>query len=214
MARPLKDPRIGTGKAAPPRHPARTPSSEVVEALVGAAERLLDREGPGSLTVRAIAAEAGVAPMGVYNHLGDKNGVVDELVKRGFDDLRTSFGEGDPDRPIEALVAAGHAYRRFALDHPARYSVMFDRAVPDYTPSEEAMSHAWASFAVLIDLVQAAAAAGLLVPGDPIEIAQRIWSAMHGHVSLELRGMGFVTDIDSHFENFATSVIRGLLAQP
>ena len=42
------------------RPPARTPSRDVEAALVDAAERVLVRDGPDAVTVRAVAIEAGV----------------------------------------------------------------------------------------------------------------------------------------------------------
>src|ERR1700689_2340732 len=69
---------------------SRTPSANVERELVAAAEAVLVRDGPGGLTVRAVAAEAGIAPMGVYNRLGGKDGLVDALLIMGFDRLRAS----------------------------------------------------------------------------------------------------------------------------
>ncbi len=64
----------------------RTPSQDVERALVDAAEAVLVREGPAGVTVRAVAAEAGVAPMGVYNRFGGKDGLVSAiLVARAFE---------------------------------------------------------------------------------------------------------------------------------
>ncbi|MGH3294691.1 MAG: hypothetical protein ACRDP7_23120 [Trebonia sp.] len=48
----------------------RTPSAEVERGLLSAAEAVLVRDGPGALTVRAVAAVADIAPMGLYNRLG------------------------------------------------------------------------------------------------------------------------------------------------
>ena len=188
----------------------RTPSNEVEAAVVDAAERLLEAEGPTALTVRRIAAEAGVAPMGVYNHLGGKDGVVDALFIRGFDRLRDEFDHVGTDDPLEDLSEAGRRYRRLALAHPASYAVMFDRAVPDYVPSEDAKAHAAASFGRLVRLVQRAMDAGVIAAADPTEVAQRVWSACHGQVSLEMRGMGFVDDVDAHHEALLATLQRGL----
>src|SRR6201987_4474698 len=84
-------------RAAPARSPAtqparrgRTPSADVERELLAAAEAVLVRDGPGGLTVRAVAAEAGIAPMGVYNRLGGKDGLVDALLIKGFDRLRAA----------------------------------------------------------------------------------------------------------------------------
>ena len=42
------------------------------------------REGPGALTVRRIAAAAGMSTMNVYSRFGGKDGVLDELFVDGF----------------------------------------------------------------------------------------------------------------------------------
>ena len=57
----------------------RTPSADVQRELIAAAEAVLERDGPGALTVRAVAAQAGIAPMGVYNRLGGKDGLPDSF---------------------------------------------------------------------------------------------------------------------------------------
>jgi AcrR family transcriptional regulator len=85
----------------------RTPSAEVARELLGAAEAILVRHGPGGLTVRAVAAEAGIAPMGVYSRLGGKEGLVDALLIKGFDRLRAAIeADDEPDAPPACTTAA------------------------------------------------------------------------------------------------------------
>ena len=201
-----------TGKFAPisRRVAARTPSADVEQAIVDAAEQLLVDEGPDALTVRAIAAAAGVAPMSVYNHLGGKNGVLDALLIRGFEGLSGAMDGLGSDDPFEDLAEAGRCYRRFALEHPSHYALMFERSVPDYEPSLLAMGHARATFKELEVLVQRAMAAGVIAAGDPAEVAQRLWNTCHGTVSLELRGIGFCDDPGDNAEATAYSMLRGL----
>jgi AcrR family transcriptional regulator len=188
----------------------RTPSVEVERALVDAAYALLEADGPDGLSVRAIAAAAGVAPMGVYNHLGNKNGVVDALFIRGFDALRDAFAEVDGD-PLGSLRESCRRYRALALAQPRTYGVMFDQAVAGFTPSPAAWEHACAAFDRLVDMVGGALAAGAIREDDPVEVAQRLWSTMHGAVSLELRHMGFVEDLDGYYERLVDSTLRGLV---
>ena len=192
--------------------PARTPSRDVEVALVDAAERVLVRDGPEAVTVRAVAVEAGVAPMGVYNHFGGKDGVVEQLFVRGFHQLREAFADVAGDDAAEDLFEAGRRYRRIALAHPAMYAVMFERAVPDFEPSPGAKSEALASFAELVRLVQRAMDTGVIAEADPVDVAQGIWSLCHGQVSLELRGIGFVEDLDAHHERVMRAMLRGLQA--
>lgn len=201
-----------TGKFAPisRRVAARTPSADVERAIVDAAEQLLVDEGPDALTVRAIAGAAGVAPMSVYNHLGGKNGVLDALLIRGFEGLSDAMDGLGSDDPFEDLAEAGRCYRRFALEHPSHYALMFERSVPDYVPSQLAMGHARATFLQLQMLVQRAMAAGVIAQGDAAEVAQRLWNTCHGSVSLQLRGIGFSDDGDATAEATAQTVLRGL----
>lgn len=206
MARP--------GKFAPisRRLKARTPSADVEGAIVEAAERLLEEEGPDALTVRGIATAAGVAPMGVYNHLGGKQGVLDALLVRGFDDLTAAMAGVGGDDPYEDLAEAGRRYRAFARANPARYRLMFEGSVADHQPSPEALEHATAAFEALEALVRRAVEAGSLAPGDTAEIAQSLWSTVHGAVSLELHSIGFCEEVEINQEATCAALLRGLRA--
>ena len=82
---------------------ARTRSADIERELLAAAETVLVREGPGGLTVRAVATQAGIAPMGVYNHLGSKDGLIEALLTRGFDRLRAAVEPGDEPDMLDRL---------------------------------------------------------------------------------------------------------------
>ncbi|MFP5318418.1 MAG: TetR/AcrR family transcriptional regulator [Acidimicrobiia bacterium] len=189
---------------------ARTPSLQVEDALVEAAERILASGGPEALSVRRIAAEAGVAPMSVYNRFGGKNGIVEQLYIRGFDELAGAARGVDEDDAGAAVIACGEAYWRFAMDRPATYAVMFDRAVAGFEPSPDAWSHAAAAFGELVAHVRRAMAAGAVADGDPVDVAQQLWESLHGLVSLTLRSLGFVAEVDAHRRRLFTTLLRGL----
>jgi len=188
----------------------RTASAAVEGALLDAAERLLEAGGCDALSVRRIAAEAGVAPMSVYNRFEGKNGIVDELFTRGFDELSEDVRSVDAADPIEALRETARRYGAFGRRHPAMYAVMFDRAVPGYEPSEEAHVHAARCFEELVAHVRRAMAAGAIVEGDADDVAQQIWSSCHGAVSLQLRGLGCVDDMIANHERLHDTLLRGL----
>ena len=103
----------------------------MVTVLLNAAEQILEKEGPDGLSVRHIAAAAGVAPMGVYNHFDGKFGIIEALFVRGFERLRDALDSiAEIADPTEALKEAGRRYRTLALEHPMEYWVMFLRAIP------------------------------------------------------------------------------------
>lgn len=189
---------------------ARTPSADVERSIVDAAERLLEDEGPEALTVRGIAAAAGVAPMGVYNHLGGKQGVLDALLVRGFDGLSAEMVDVATEDPFEDLLEAGRRYRRYAREHPSHYALMFERSEADYEPSALALEHAGLAFRALETLVRRAISAGALAEADPTEVAQALWSTVHGSVSLELHGIGFCDNVVLNQEYTAAALLRGL----
>src|SRR5882724_8031977 len=54
------------------------------DALLKAAERVLERDGLAGLTLRAVAREAGVSHAAPTHHFGDLTGLVSELAAIGF----------------------------------------------------------------------------------------------------------------------------------
>jgi AcrR family transcriptional regulator len=190
----------------------RTPSAEVGRELVAAAEAVLTRDGPGALTVRAVAAEAGIAPMGVYNRLGGKDGLVDALLIIGFDRLRAAIAGGSEPDLLERLRACGLRYRQFALGHRHFYAIMFENAIQHESLSGEVGEHAGAAFDALVANVEMTAAAGGIIAPDPREVAQQIWSSVHGAVALEMNGLVLTPDPEVTYRATLETLLRGLAA--
>jgi AcrR family transcriptional regulator len=180
-------------------------------ALLTSAEDILESDGPDGLSVRRIAAAAGVAPMGVYNHFESKSGIVEALFVQGFQRLGDAMAAmAQIDDPAEALREGARAYRALALAHPMAYQVMFLRAVPGFEPSDQARTRCTGSFDLLASTVERAMRAGAIAPGAPTETAQMIWATIHGWVSLELMGLGFVEDQDAWYDRLCEALLRGL----
>lgn len=195
-----------------PSRTRRTRAVDVETVLLGAAHRLLEREGVDALTVRRVATEAGVAPMGIYHRFGGKDGLINALFTDGFELLTKAMQEVPIGNAIEELRGGCRQYRQFALGNPALYSVMFDRVVRAFEPTPGARLSCERCFGVLVDCVRRAQAAGVVRPGEPIEFAQRLWASCHGAVSLELRQIGFVEDVDAFYDGLLTTLLEGLAA--
>ncbi|MAU80893.1 TetR/AcrR family transcriptional regulator [Gordonia sp. Z-3] len=187
----------------PTKNP-RTRATEVRANLLSAARTLLEREGPSALTVRAVATEAGVAPMGVYNHFDGKDGLLDAVVTDGFRDFSTHIAAVDADASAR-LLASGHRYREFAVAHPRLYELMFS------TECHADDEVAAAAFGVLVDIVRYGQAAGVIRDGDPVALAAQTWACVHGAVSLELTSAHppFV-DAAANYEDVLLLIARGL----
>jgi AcrR family transcriptional regulator len=185
-------------------------------ALLDAAHDVLASDGPTALTVRRIASKAGVSTMNVYSRFGGKDGVVDELYTDGFRRLQASMEDvPTSDDALGDLRRCGEGYRRFALDNPTYYAVMFERSIPDFEPSDAAVEVATESFGVLAHRLERAMDAGVLRRADPLEAAASVWATCHGLVSLEIAGKhpdGF--EWDPIFRRTMDALLIGLGAPP
>ncbi|MEO5900852.1 MAG: TetR/AcrR family transcriptional regulator [Ilumatobacteraceae bacterium] len=189
---------------------------DVGTTLLEAAANLLATAGPEALTVRRIAADAGMSTMNVYSRFGSKEGVVDRLFINGFELLAAGMNAAPTTAdPIADLRDCGIAYRRFATVNPTLYSVMFEKAVPDFEPSAAAMEVGARTLEVLAGRVERAMEAGLLRRADLITTAAIIWSTCHGVVSLELKGIDpHKIRFDEVYEGACDAVLVGLAPRP
>jgi AcrR family transcriptional regulator len=188
----------------------RTRSTEVEQLLLDAALHLLEAEGPEALSVRRVAATAGVAPMGVYNHFDDKSGLIDAVFQHGFATLTDEMADvaGITDARV-ALRVGFRRYRELALAHPRTYGVMFLRSVPGFEPSEASKATAAESFEALVLTVRRAMDEGVLAEGDAGSVAQLLRAACHGVVALEIADICLVATMDETYDDLLDALIRG-----
>ena len=97
-------------------------------ALVDAARRILENEGPSALSLRAVAREAGVSPAAPYHHFKDKGELLDAVAHVGWEALgETMTAAKERATDVSTLMTEiGVAYVLFAQQHPALYRVMYD----------------------------------------------------------------------------------------
>lgn len=186
------------------------------EALLKAADQLLITEGASALTVRAIANAADMSTMNVYSRFGSKEGIIDELFRRGFASLHAAMTSvPETDDPLSDLRQLGSVYREFAQQNAAYYSLMFDRPVRDFEPSPEALELTVLGLNHLRDRVQRCIDAGKFAEGDSSEMAAAIWATCHGLVCIErFNDVSPVDDWDQLFERTMSMIARGLAPAP
>jgi len=187
-------------------------SDESSAAILEAARDLLAREGQAALTVRRIAAAAGGSTMNVYSRFGGKDGVIDALLIEGFQKLTEVIADAHASADaIDDLATCAQGYRTFALQHSTYYELMFDRSIPGYVMSPQAIGAAAAALGSLAERVQRAIDEGVIRDGDSRQIATVFWSACHGPVSLELKLTGKAdTDWNEVHRQLIDSLLRGM----
>jgi AcrR family transcriptional regulator len=212
------EPPAENGRRAPtPYELAQRQGHEALRrALLDAAGRLLLEEGPGALTMRRVAGAVGCSTTVLYTMFGAKEGLADALYREGFERLRRRL-EAVPDRggPLARLRALAGAYRANALAERPYYGVMFQQAIPRFQPSPGSLAAARASLAVLERAVAACMDAGELAPGDPQAVAEVLWAAVHGAVSLELAGHFPSPEVAAdRFQTLASAAASPFLPDP
>src|SRR4249919_3982233 len=97
------------------------------EALLRAAERVLERDGLAGLTLRAVAREAGVSHAAPTHHFGDLTGLVSELAAIGFRQFNEAMvaAVATGTTMLEKGMARAKAYVAYAQAHPGMYGLMF-----------------------------------------------------------------------------------------
>jgi AcrR family transcriptional regulator len=198
----------GADRAPGRRH--RTPSAQVASELLIAAESVLVKDGMRGLTVRAVAAEAGVAPMSVYNQFGGKAGLLAAVLLRGLARLEAAIEVGKEADPRARLRHCCLRYREFALANPRLYAILFEGAALSEHESARVRKPPGGCLGLLARNVELAAAARVIAVRDADEAAQQIWCALHGAVALELRGLAQTADTAATYRALVETILRGL----
>ena len=161
------------------------------EALIRAALELIAEKGPAGFTFADAARWAGVSPAAPYRHFRDRDELLADVARRGFEQfaaaLEAAWDGGRPD-PMTAFERTGKAYLAFARTEPSYYSAMFEAGVP-LEASPELTAAGDRAFAVI------RAASERLIEQMPagrrppaLMMALHIWSMSHGIASLFGRG--------------------------
>jgi AcrR family transcriptional regulator len=192
------------------------------EALLQAAEKVLERDGLQGLTLRAVAREAGVSHAAPTHHFGDLTGLVSELAAIGFRQFNAAMAAADTSgpSPLDKAMARAKAYVAYARAHPGMYGLMFRTERLDMTrPSlHEAASASFAGLAGAIGASRHEQIAAEALSLDQAAAIARAWSLVHGFTMLLLDGR--LTDIlhrlpeGTDAETLLDAMLRSTVARP
>jgi AcrR family transcriptional regulator len=204
--RPAAASRKAAKAVAPPRSAVRKGRSveeapyhhgALHEALLKAAEKVLERDGLQGLTLRAVAREAGVSHAAPTHHFGDLTGLVSDLAAIGFRQFNAAMAAAASSgaSPLEKAMARAKAYVAYARAHPGMYGLMFRTERLDMTrPAlHEAANAAFAGLAGSIGASRHEHISEQALSLDQAAAIARAWSLVHGFTMLLLDGR--LTDI-------------------
>ncbi len=165
----------GTGmSAAAPltrRQRLRDATSEEIKTV---ARDLMAREGTASLNLRAIAREMGMTPSALYRYYPSRDAILTALITDAYDSVGEAVEQAielaGEDPGCTPILAGVHTFRRWALEHPQEYGLIYGSPVPGYeAPKEETMGPAMRTSLALLELLRRAIDQGILrLPPDAL----------------------------------------------
>lgn len=156
-------------------------------ALVDAVLSLISEKGPTGFSIAEAARRAGVSPAAPYRHFKDRDELLIETAKRGYEifaaRLEAAWDEGRPS-VLSAFERVGRAYLGFARAEPAYFAAMFEAGVsPDDDP--ELRAAADRAFRALQRSCEAVAEKLPPEKRPPaLMMAYHIWALTHGVTAL------------------------------
>lgn len=153
---------------------------DLSRALILAGRRILEKEGPAALSLRAVAREAGVSPAAPYHHFKDKGDLLIAVASEGWQELGEAIAKarGAASEPRHGIGEIGFAYVTFARKNPNLYRLMYDTAcdMADMPDNAKQESSGWGQ-------VRASLLALGMDPGNELELKLATiaaWCAAHG----------------------------------
>ena len=150
--------------------------------ILDAAAALLEAQGPGALTTRAVCEAAGIKAPTLYHHFGDKDGMERALIRRGMSDfMRRKLQSPASADLLDQLREGWDVALEFALKRPALYALLAHhvRAEPALVAD---------AYALMQSRVQRLVDMGRLQ--GPVDATARVvWAASQGALSLVNHGL-------------------------
>ena len=166
------EPNAGPGPVSPSRRDRLRAAT--IDEIIQTARRLLVKDGPEAVSLRAIAREMGMTAPGLYRYFGNYEELVRHLTASIFTELGNDIHQaieaaeppaealGDPMRAklTVKMVAACREFRRWALNHRGEFALLFGVPLPGlddgrYDVADEcALAFAGTFFALFLELWQ------------------------------------------------------------
>ncbi|MDT5240167.1 MAG: hypothetical protein QOD97_2365 [Mycobacterium sp.] len=175
----------------------RTVRDQLLHAAVG----LLDDHGPDALQTRKVSSAAGTTTMALYTHFGGMRTLIAEVAEEGRRQFAVAVTMPDTNDPVADLLICGVAYRKFAIERPHLYRLMFGSTSAHginaparnlLTMTVDEIRAEYAAFGQLLHIVHRSMLAGRITAGSAddaqavIATAAQLWTTIHGFVMLEL----------------------------
>jgi AcrR family transcriptional regulator len=142
------------------------------EEIKAVARGLMAREGTSSLNLRAVAREMGMTASALYRYFPSRDAILTALITDAYEAVGAAVEKAALETPLDGsctrMLACVHAFRRWALEHPQEYGLIYGTPVPGYeAPAEDTLEAAMRTNAVLLGELARAVEMGMIrLPPD------------------------------------------------
>jgi AcrR family transcriptional regulator len=203
--------------------------AEMVDEIKSIARRQLASEG-ANLSMRAVARDLGMVSSAVYRYFPSRDDLLTALIIDAYDAVGAAAEAADegPDL-LRRWLSVARAIRRWALENPHEYALIYGSPVPGYAAPRDTVPAATRTTAVFAGLLRDGVAAGRwtdisdeslppsvradlsVLSADPrfdgfsaavFAHGLALWTQLFGMVSFELFGQfnNVINDRDEFFE--------------
>ncbi len=161
--------------------------------IAKSALKILEAEGPSAVSMRRVAAAAGITAMAIYHHFSNRDQLLRAVTDGEFETLlryiqaRNSRADGDV-RPKD-LVELMEGYIDYAIARPRVFDYVFLQGRKDARRyPEDFRARKSPTLNVVADAVSGCMRSGKLRKDDVWDVAFELWALVHGYVALYRAG--------------------------
>jgi len=117
---------------------------ETQREIVRASWEVVREHGLAGLSMRDLGERVGMRAQSIYSYFASKHEIYDAMFLEGYlafaEWMDAAVDDDDATDPVAAARTATHAFVEFCTSDPVRYQLLFQRTIPDFTPSPETYS--------------------------------------------------------------------------
>lgn len=107
-----------------------------IQEILEAAESQVTEHGPTALSLRAVARSLGMTVQALYHYFPSRDALVTALITKAYDELATAVQTAVDTAPADSdtprLVTAAEGYRRWAIEHPELFQLLYGTPLRQY----------------------------------------------------------------------------------
>jgi AcrR family transcriptional regulator len=162
-----------------------TRSVLTLQRIIDATRSLLAQKDYTAISMREVAAQAGVSPGAIYKHFSSKQHLVDYVCHATLEEFDLHLTKTLAPFPLgsfDKITALGEAYIRLALEKPEHFKILFTPAKRGPIKLQDLPGEG--GFRLLRQSIIESMEAGTIRQGDPDLASFFLWSRVHGIVTL------------------------------